>query len=197
MPNDLVLLVEGRDDKHVILALVAHHNFKPEFLIQDEQGIDSLIDGLPIRLRLRQFRKLGIVVDADSAPQSRWDRLVAILAAEGYSNVPAQPAPDGTVVDEPGLPRVGVWLMPDNVIPGMLEDFAVLLVPPGDSLWARAEHCVQSIPESERRCPSLAKVLIHTWLAWQDDPGTPMGGWRSPSDTLTRPAPTPPRFWPG
>jgi hypothetical protein len=36
---------------------------------------------------------------------------------------------------------------------------------------------VDEIPVEERRFAAVhsVKALIHTWLAWQDDPGTPLG----------------------
>jgi hypothetical protein len=67
--------------------------------------------------------------------------------------------------------------MPDNTLPGMLEDYLGYLVPPGDVLLDRARRCVSEIPVEERRFVETyaTKALIHTWLAWQDDPGTPLG----------------------
>lgn len=65
--------------------------------------------------------------------------------------------------------------MPDNTQAGILEDFLRWLVPDGDSLWDRAENCLNEIPPEERRFPSLSKAHIHTWLAWQEEPGTLLG----------------------
>jgi hypothetical protein len=50
-------------------------------------------------------------------------------------------------------------------------------VPDGDALWTRAGDAIDSIPEHERRFPPVrrSKALIHTWLAWQEEPGSPMG----------------------
>jgi hypothetical protein len=46
-----------------------------------------------------------------------------------------------------------------------------------DVLWNRVERCVDAIPESEQRWrPSyLMKAKMHTWLAWQEEPGAPIG----------------------
>jgi len=67
--------------------------------------------------------------------------------------------------------------MPDNQLPGILEDFIGFLVPQGDLLWTRAADCLKSIPLEQRRFTSAkqAKAHIHTWLAWQEEPGTPFG----------------------
>lgn len=67
--------------------------------------------------------------------------------------------------------------MPNNTLPGKVEDFVALLVSPNDSLWKQAERNVQKIPEAERRFSSEAfiKAHIHTWLAWQETPGLSTG----------------------
>ncbi len=67
--------------------------------------------------------------------------------------------------------------MPDNGSPGALEDFAAMLVPAGDALWLRAGEAVDSIPEQARLFPAgrRSKAHMHTWLAWQEQPGSPMG----------------------
>ncbi len=67
--------------------------------------------------------------------------------------------------------------MPDNKVAGMIEDFASFLIPDGDNLWVRATNCVQQIPKEERRFRETyqMKALLHTWLAWQEEPGTPIG----------------------
>jgi len=67
--------------------------------------------------------------------------------------------------------------MPDNTIPGMLEDFMSLLIPAGDILWPMAQGIVQQVTITDRRFPQTQgmKANIHTWLAWQEEPGKPMG----------------------
>ena len=95
----------------------------------------------------------------------------------GTTAFPIAPDPAGTVIGHEDLPRVGVWIMPNNTLPGMLEDYLCYLVPEGDTLFERARRCVDEIPVEERRfiAAHFTKALIHTWLAWQDDPGTPFG----------------------
>jgi hypothetical protein len=68
--------------------------------------------------------------------------------------------------------------MPDNqTTPGILENFVSFLIPDTDtSLWQYAQDCVNKIPVqphfSEGDAP---KADIHTWLAWQEEPGQRLG----------------------
>ena len=68
--------------------------------------------------------------------------------------------------------------MPDNNLNGMLEDFVKFLVPKGDRLWQSAKYIIEDIEIQNLNQYKLihkSKAHIHTWLAWQKEPGTPMG----------------------
>lgn len=67
--------------------------------------------------------------------------------------------------------------MPNNKLPGCLEDFLRFLVPDEDPLFAHVEHALDGIPPEQRRFDALKrpKAKIHTWLAWQAEPGKPFG----------------------
>lgn len=67
--------------------------------------------------------------------------------------------------------------MPDNHVEGMLEDFLLRLTHEHDGLVARACDVVDGIPETERRfaLAHKSKAAVHTWLAWQEEPGTALG----------------------
>ncbi len=178
MADRLLLVVEGSDDMHVLSAILKRHAFKPEFVIRDEKGFQSLIARVAIHLKPgTDLERFGIIVDADADVLGRWQEIRTVLERAGYRSVPESPDPAGTLIEQDEAPRVGVWIMPNNLVPGMLEDYVRFLVPPGDALYDRACRCVDEIPDTERRFAAqhLSKARIHTWLAWQDDPGTPMG----------------------
>jgi hypothetical protein len=180
MAYKYLLLVEGKDDQHVFYALLRHHQVPEVFEIMNKEGIDNLLEALPTELKRSDLERLGIVVDANTSLDARWTNLRNILLRAGGKDIPAQPDPNGTVVavEQPDRTlTVGIWIMPDNTLPGMLENFIGFLVPPGDTLWPRAGECIAQIPEAERRFPQAqqTKAHIHTWLAWQEEPGTPLG----------------------
>ena len=66
-----------------------------------------------------------------------------------------------------------------NQISGALEDFVRFLVPSDDVLWPKAKNIVEEVKaiETDRRLHNVyeSKACIHTWLAWQKEPGKPMG----------------------
>ena len=175
-----VLLVEGTDDEHVIMHICGNRGVQHLDEIAPQGGVERLLDSFPVRLKESDLGVLGIVLDADTDLQGRWGSLRHRLVQAGYTGVPELPAPDGTILPAPPntlLPRFGVWLMPDNQSKGVLEDFLRFLVPTGSPLFEHVKSSVASIPEGERRFSQLAepKALIHTWLAWQQEPGKPLG----------------------
>lgn len=177
MVEKIVLLVEGKDDEHVIKNLFRHHNVTQPVHIKEKQGIDNLLETLGVEIDGSDLERLGIIVDADTNISSRWTQITNILKNAGYTDVPKLPDRSGTVVKEIGRPVIGIWLMPDNSLPGMLENFISFLIPQSDNLWGRAKQVVEEIPDAERRFPvqHAIKAQIHTWLAWQKKPGKPLG----------------------
>lgn len=176
-----VLLVEGTDDEHVLKHICGNRGIPHLDHVTPHGSVDNLLDSVPVRLKTSEDGDIvGVVIDADTDLAARWQSLRDRLTRVGYQGVPDNPATDGTIIDPPPgalLPRVGIWIMPDNQTKGILEDFLRFLVPGGSRLFDHVTTSVATIPEGERRFSQLAepKALIHTWLAWQEEPGKPMG----------------------
>jgi len=176
------LLVEGKNDQHVIWALCKQHNVEETFTVEtpnnDSGGIGSLLNSIPVRLKIPRLKALGIVLDADQNLEARWQSLRSRLEESGYNNLPISPNADGIIIYIPEKPKVGVWIMPNNRLPGILENFVAHLIPEGDELVPKVENILQDIEnDSLNRYPfnKRPKAFIHTWLAWQETPGQPMG----------------------
>lgn len=177
-----LMLVEGKDDEHVVRHLCRAHQIDVNFDIEQPKndGIEQLIDQVPARLTEAGIERLAVVVDADEDLQSRWEQLRDRLRRRGYDKVPDTPGPEGTIVDfhnDFGDVRLGVWIMPDNGLPGMLEDFVAFLVPEDDKMMPHVDRFLDGIPEDDRlfHAVHLPKARIHSYLAVQEEPGKPLG----------------------
>jgi hypothetical protein len=180
MAGKKVLLVEGRDDEYVFKNLCGQRNIGRLDEIEPQDSVEKLLENFPVWLKESDIEVLGVVLDADTDPSARWDAIESRLTKAGYTGVPRQPSPEGTIlVPPPGteLPRFGVWIMPDNTSAGILEDFLRFLVPAGGRLLEHVETSVAGIPVGERRFTEAdkPKAIVHTWLAWQEEPGRPYG----------------------
>lgn len=173
-----LLWVEGKDDDAVVQSLCRAHGVPHRFRVQEKGGIERLLAGASIEIRAGTLDAFGLVVDGNGDPRSRWREIGTIFAEQDLPDLPDHPPAEGLVIPRAGLlPRFGVWIMPNNGSPGALEDFVTGLVPAGDPLWPRAGAAVDGIPEDARRFPPSrrSKAHMHTWLAWQAQPGSPMG----------------------
>ena len=171
------LLVEGPEDKYVFEQVMRYHGMPDDaFKVMVKQGVDQLLGSLKV-LVLDLVDRVGVVIDADEHLNRRWQQVHGILTRSGYTSVPRRPDLAGTIIEEVDKPTVGVWIMPNNALPGKLEDFVRFLVPTGDALWAQAEGCVDTLPDvpTRFRFKDRSKAVVHTWLAWQREPGTSMG----------------------
>jgi hypothetical protein len=172
------LLVEGSDDLNVILHLCRTNNININFDLIDCGGIKNLFDQVPIRLKQPDIETIGIIIDADENINGRWQRLSALLTTAGFQ-LPANMSNAGLIISHPNTEvRIGIWIMPDNSVNGILEDFIRFLVPADDNLLPIANETLLEIERNNHNRYAMIhkpKALIHTWLAWQEEPGVPMG----------------------
>lgn len=184
-PHPRKLLVEGADDLRVIPELIeaatgvrwgeSRDPKLVEIAFEGEGGIDQLLKPglLGAELKVAGRQALGVIVDADEDPESCWRR----LRERCLSFCPELPAvlPAEGLVRETNLGvRLGLWVMPDNKGPGMLETFlATLRIAESDGVWLHAQAACKTAAELGAPFKSAHhdKALIHTWLSWQNPPG--------------------------
>lgn len=185
-PN--ILVVEGPSDQaffeQLCKTLGLHTTVKvaPPKTLQagaynTKQGVfNYLKTTLLHQLKDGQLSRLGVAVDADSPPNGGFPATQALatrtLAQFDYTLKATQTA--GLVYEHhDGLADVGVWVMPDNQTPGILEDWAQQCLHPQERpLFAHARSAVQTLPEPPKFRPlQRSKAEVATWLAWQTQPG--------------------------
>ena len=81
--------------------------------------------------------------------------------------------------------------MPDNQQRGALEEFLIDLIPKDDCLLSLAESSTNEAREKGAKFSETKhqKAVLHTWLAWQKDPGRPYG-WAITSRFFRHDSPT-------
>jgi hypothetical protein len=177
------LLVEGHDDFHVVHNLFQHYNIDVrnlknstggQFDVKDCKGISELLKFIPTQIKNVDI--LGVIIDADNDENANWTSVRDKFNRAGY-NLPEKLDSNGCICESNGK-KIGVWMMPNNSDKGMLEDFIKLLIGENDTLLPKVEKIIREI-ETENlqkyKGTYRPKALIHTWLAWQETPGTPMG----------------------
>ncbi|MBO7462456.1 MAG: hypothetical protein J6T96_07650 [Bacteroidales bacterium] len=177
------LLVEGNDDKHVILSLLKYYDVPDVFDVTNCDGIDNLFRELEMRLSTpTMYKNIGVVVDADENIQGRYNAIYGKLKdTGGYDMSHVTISGKGTLIQplDDNYPFVGLWLMPDNRNDGMLEDFVMALADKDDALMNEADTVLTSLEARALNKYSTSvhrsKAKIHTYLAWQEKPGMPMG----------------------
>ena len=175
-----VLLVEGIDDCHVVRALCNAYAV-PETFGVFECGSDQLVlrrlnalIASPPSLDAPQV--IGVVLDADNNLSGRWDSLKSKIGRYGYV-LQDQPDSSGTILECSPRLRLGFWLMPNNQLSGLLEHFCMQMIDPHIDSYVR--EVVVRAQETAGACSfktnHFEKAVVHTYLAWQDEPGYPLG----------------------
>jgi hypothetical protein len=191
--RDSWLVVEGDDDKFVTIELLGRHGAQwgshekgaDEHLpfVKSANGIGPLREVIAVQAKSR--RRLGMIFDADLEAGDAWtkvrDKLRKIQDPPEWlspilARIPNLLPAEGLVIEQDRR-ALGVWVMPDNGARGALEEFLVDLVPSGDVHWEHARASVGAAMSRGVLFPPQyrSKAEVHTWLAWQREPGVPLG----------------------
>ena len=190
-PATGVLLVEGIDDKHMVWHLCDRDpaSFSTDregvffgvtlraqlstFQIMEQDGRSNLLKAIGTQLKGNRQGPFGIVIDADDNLGKSWNEVVKEFSGTG-AQLPPSPDPAGTIIPQQGfIPKIGIWLMPDNQSHGELEDFARLMIRQNDTMWPRSDGYIESVPIPDRRFvpDKINKAKVHAWLATKKEPG--------------------------
>lgn len=178
-----MLFLEGKDDCIVISNLCEQRGVNKNFEFKVCESRENAIKELELAIneQATTYSTAGIVIDADTDNYAAWHKVRTKIDATGrYEDIPKILPENGLILNAKKsiYPRLGVWIMPDNQVAGMLEDFVALLANEKNNLMKEAELILQSLEERSLNLYKpihRAKAKIHTFLAWQDAPGKPMG----------------------
>jgi len=177
-----MLLVEGINDKYVIQKLLKRRKIEfDNFEILNCENVHKILNIMPETIQLKSYEDvIGVIVDADENIADRWESIKIILKKAGYDNIPQVPDAHGTLLKDEKyeLPKIGIWLMPNNQLKGRIEDFIRFLIPSEDDILPLATNIIDDLISKEQNRfiqAHRSKAIIHTWLAWQERPGIQLG----------------------
>ncbi len=178
-PNKL--LVEGRRDLWVIPELmesngVAWPDDNRPVQIEPRGGVEELLKPAVIanEMKASGLLALGIVLDADQDAKNRWKQVVNCFQRANVA-IPPNANERGWIGSGPRGIRVGIWMMPDNINPGMIETFLGKLIPDDfTELWNFAGNSTDTARkhQADFKDAHFDKAKLHAWLAWRDEPGS-------------------------
>lgn len=180
--NKARLLVEGPDDLHALVALI-ERALRPEAqppwfpYVHPAGGWERLREALAVELKNGARSHLAAVVDADADVAGRWASIRQVLCDAGFE-VPDALPPTGLILDarpNDALPRLGIWLMPDNQSDGVLENFLLPLRSGSGEVVRHADASTETARDLGAELRSLAKAKLHCWLSWRAEPGRALG----------------------
>lgn len=174
-PGNHYLLVEGIDDWHIHSHLRANEvDFDIGYCGNDTRVLETLSAVIVGSGTTKSI--LGAVLDADpdtgvkARLQSIKDRLQSayelpdVFPAEGLILHPKVAHPN-----HDRLPIIGIWLMPDNVRDGIVEDLF------RSAMTKKSEEYISQVVDKAKndgvagfRPVERSKVIVKTHIVWQD-----------------------------
>ncbi|GAB4525297.1 MAG: hypothetical protein Tsb0020_43320 [Haliangiales bacterium] len=142
--------------------------------IKAYDGVQALLrrEVIETELQQRGLERLGIIVDANSEPDARWQALRNACIRQ-FPRLPEAVPEYGVVVANDERQTIGLWMMP-GPRPGMLETYLAKFIP--DQQGTLYDYAREVVATASQRGASFKpdhrdKAELYTWLAWQDPPG--------------------------
>jgi hypothetical protein len=186
-----LLIVEGKD-AIVLSVLLGQKGIgnpkgyenkakREKEFIKNGEGYQGAISAFREAVESQDYSNIGIIIDAnDKGAASRWKEIRHILTKQYDTSelLKADAQKNGKLISQTDASTIGIWIMPDNENEGYLEHFISELVPPKDENWQHVEVVMADL-QKQKYCKltksKIGKAKLHTWLAWQKEPGKPFG----------------------
>ncbi len=190
--DERLLYVEGVNDQWVIISLKEQYGHKEDDVKFKGMGnFDKAIDAFSMTLsNPKVTKRLGLIVDADSDISAARKKVISEFKRNGINITEKDMiAADGFIKDvtntSGAVLRVGVWIMPDNINTGRLEDFLFKKIDPKDDLFIQVDPALVNLENTAKANPKVAgkmytpihrdKAKLHTYIAWSSHPDVSMG----------------------
>lgn len=167
------LLVEGPDDLQFVRALWKLRHEDRTFWIEVKQGASSLLKGIRGEIESEERTAIGIIIDANGDIRTRWEEIHQRLTTADVVDLPKNPASTGSIMRTNDQTRVGVWIMPDNISAGSLENMIEQMID-DDKIWQLSRNFIddaQTIKQIQYAQGKMKKAEVRAWLATQAEPG--------------------------
>lgn len=190
--EEKILYVEGPNDKWVTISLRQQYQHKEDVNIIDLENCDLALQALSTKASSpSDTKRIGLIIDADTNITARYQSIIKELKSTlGITITSAELANvNGFVRDITNLAgdtvRIGIWIMPDNISAGRLEDFLFNKIERTNGIFQQVEPALSAIENIAGKDASIAakiykpihrdKAKLHTFMAWNNPPDMSMG----------------------
>ncbi len=169
-----VLLLEGNDDCNIIKNFCKYNGIEINFGFCNCRNDSQVLSKINALLRENnQPKVIGVILDADNDIDERYQDIKEKV--KNFYKLPKNMPKDGLVHLEKRLPKLGIWIMPNNQDNGALEEFYLELATDIDTAFI--DNTIQEAEKKELtsfKSQHRKKAIMHTYFAWQDTPGMPL-----------------------
>jgi hypothetical protein len=166
-----LLIGEGQDEVRFFGALLKHLGLT-DIQIEAYEGktrLPEYLAALVLRPGFGNLISLGVTRDADDNAPS------GFISVRDTLRRVRLVAPSSHAAIEQGKPHVGIFILPDGLNKGMLEDLCLASLDSHPSMLCVDDY-FECIEKQTGRLPNnLSKARIHAWLSSQERPDLQLG----------------------
>jgi hypothetical protein len=162
-----LLAVEGNDEVTFFDELFKHMGMEGIAEVHEVGGKDQFKNKMPALLSITgagNLEAIAIIRDADDSSENAFKSVIGVLKQNGLQT----PEKPGEFCQ--GNPKVGVFIMPDNCSPGMLENICLETVKDAEEMECvdRFIDCVNELKKLPKE-KDIPKARVQAFLAIKPD----------------------------
>ena len=176
-----ILLLEGSDDCNIIKKFCDDNRIATTienkgFALHSCGGKDAVLKKFRAKLKsskLKRPKNIGIILDANSSINKCYANIKSKIQNLPYELPQKFPNKEIIITSlNTGMPKLGIWIMPNNKDGGGIEKFYLALANQINQKFI--EDCVRKAENqglTSFKQQHFQKVVMHTYFTWQDQPG--------------------------
>lgn len=190
--REKLLYVEGANDKWVTISLRNQYGHDEDVKIEELENCDLALQAFTTKAASpSETKKLGLIIDADINIKARYQDIIKELRKSLNIEISEQELATeyGFVKEirnfsEDDL-KIGIWIMPNNISNGRLEDFLFEKIDAKNELFMQVDSALKTLEaNASGNTPLVSKMYkpihrdkakLHTYIAWSKHPDVSMG----------------------
>lgn len=198
MPDEIIrlkeklLYVEGPNDKWVTISLRQQYGHEEDVVVEAKESCGQALMAFGLKIsNPTTTKRLGLIIDADTDINARYAEITKELRKTSNLSIDVSELANNNGLikeikrDSGDIIKIGIWIMPNNMKAGRIEDFLFEKIEEDNKLFKQVEPLINTLEQNAGKDKDIAnymylpkhrdKAKLHTYMAWSNPPDLSMG----------------------
>lgn len=190
--KEKLLYVEGPNDMWVTISLRQQYSHEEDVVVDAKEGCEQALMAFSLKIsNPTTTKRLGLIIDADTDINARYAEIIKELRETSNLSIDVSELANNNGLikeikrDSGDIIKIGIWIMPNNMKAGRIEDFLFEKIEEDNKLFKQVEPLINTLEQNAEKDKDIVnymylskhrdKAKLHTFMAWSNPPDLSMG----------------------